>query len=92
MIAAEAGSCAAYGFTAVAGGGTGLATFNVGSDVAAVGPATGTLMTIMDILLAADQHATQTSTAVGFVLYDGDQATRSLADDLFGKINDLGDI
>jgi hypothetical protein len=83
---------ASYGFTVVAGGGTGLATFNVGSGAAAVGQATGTTMTIMDILLAVDQHATQTTTGTGFVLYSGDQTSRSLADDLFGRINDLGAI
>jgi hypothetical protein len=85
-------SAAAYGFTVVANGGAGLATFNVGVDGAAVGQANGTTMTLMDILLAADQHATQSTSAAGFVLYAGDQSTRGLADDLFGKINDLGGI
>ena len=47
-------------------------------------------MTILDVLLATDQHATQTATAAGFVLYAGDPSDRGLADDLFGKINDLG--
>jgi hypothetical protein len=89
---AGGGYAATYGFTVVANGGTGLATFNVGSDGAAVGHANGTTMTIMDILLAVDQHATHTATAAGFVLYSGDQAKRGLADDLFGEINDLGDI
>jgi hypothetical protein len=84
---------AAYGFTVAAGGGAGLATFNVGSDGAVVGQANGATMTLMDILLAADQHATVNPYAVaGFVLYDGDQATRNLADDLFGRINDTGGI
>jgi hypothetical protein len=81
-----------YGFTVAAGGGAGLATFNVGSDGAAVGQANGATMTLLDILLAADGHATHSSTAAGFVLYSGDQATRSLADDLFGRINDTGGI
>jgi hypothetical protein len=49
-------------------------------------------MTILDILLAVDRHATQSPTAAGFTLYAGDQATRGLADDLFGRINDLGGI
>ena len=82
---------AAYGFT-MAAGGAGLATFNVGSDGAAVGQANGTTITILDILLAADQHATHTTTAAGFTLYAGNQAMRGLADDLFGRINDLGGI
>jgi hypothetical protein len=81
-----------YGFTVPAGGGAGLATVNVGPDGAAVGQANGSSMTVMDILLAADGHATHSSTAAGFVLYAGDQATRGLADDLFGRINDTGGI
>jgi titin len=81
-----------YGFTVAAGGGTGLATFNVGTDGAAVNHANGTTLTIMDILIAADQDATHAATAAGFVLYAGDQTDRSLADDLFGRINDLGGI
>jgi hypothetical protein len=79
-----------YGFTVAAGGGAGVATFNVGSDGAAVGQANGSTMTLLDILLAADGHATHSSTAAGFVLYSGDQATRGLADDLFGRLNDTG--
>jgi hypothetical protein len=82
----------AYGFSVAAGGGAGLATVNVGSDGAAVDQANGTTMTIMDILLAADRHASHAGTAAGFALYAGDQATRGLADDLFGRINDLGGI
>jgi hypothetical protein len=49
-------------------------------------------MTLMDILLAADGHATHSSAAAGLALYAGDQATRNLADDLFGRINDPGDL
>jgi hypothetical protein len=82
----------AYDFTVLADGGTGLATFNVGADGAAVGQVNGTTMTIMDILLAVDQHAIRTTTAIGFLLYDGDRDARGMADDLFGKINDLGGI
>ena len=83
---------AGYGFTVAADGGTGLATFNIGSDGAAVNQASGATMTILDILRAVDQHATHATTAAGFVLYAGDQASRGLADDLFGRINDLGGI
>jgi hypothetical protein len=89
---AGGGYATAYGFTVVAGGGTGLATFNVGADGAAVDQANGTSVTILDLLLAVDRHATQSPTAAGFTLYAGDQATRGLADDLFGRINDLGGI
>jgi hypothetical protein len=81
-----------YGFTVAAGGGAWVATVNVGSEGAAVGQANGTTMTLMDILLAADGHATHATTAAGFTLYSGDQATRGLADDLFGRINDTGGI
>jgi hypothetical protein len=49
-------------------------------------------MTILDILLAVDQRATRTATGVGFVLYSGDTAGRHSALDLFGQINDLGDL
>jgi hypothetical protein len=59
--------------------GRGVATFNVGSDGAAVGQANGATMTLLDILLAADGHATHATTAAGFALYAGDQATRNLA-------------
>jgi hypothetical protein len=83
---------AAYGFTIVQDGGTGVATFNVGADGAAVGQANGMTLTLMDILLATDRHATRTTTAAGFVLYGGDLTMRGVADDLFGKINDLGGI
>jgi hypothetical protein len=61
----------------------GLATVNVGSG--------GATMTLMDILLAADGHATHSSAAAGFVLYDGSPSLRGLADDLFERVNDLGD-
>jgi streptogramin lyase len=89
---AGGGYATPYGFTVAAGGGTGLATVNVGSDGAAVDQANGTTMTILDILVAVDRHATQSTAAAGFTLYAGDQATRGLADDLFGRINDLGGI
>jgi streptogramin lyase len=82
----------AYGFSVAAGGGAGVATVNVGSDGAAVDQANGATMTLMDILLAADRHASHAATPAGFALYAGDQATRGLADDLFGRINDLGGI
>jgi hypothetical protein len=49
-------------------------------------------MSIMTILLAADQHVTQTAAAAGFALYAGDPSTRGLADVLFGNINDVGGI
>jgi hypothetical protein len=67
-----------------------VATVNVGSDGAAVDHANNTTMTLLDNLLAADGHATHSSTAAGFVLYAGDQGTRNLADDLFGRLNDTG--
>jgi hypothetical protein len=89
---AGGGYATAYGFTVVADGGTGLATVNVSSDGAAVDQANGTTMTILDILLAVDRHATQSTTTAGFTLYAGDQATRGFADDLLGRINDLGGI
>jgi hypothetical protein len=89
---AGGGYAAPYGFTVVAGGGTGLATVTVGADGAAVDQANGATLTILDILLAVDRHATQKATAAGFLLYAGDPTTRGLADDLFGRINDLGGI
>jgi hypothetical protein len=83
---------AGYGFAVVAGSGAGLATGNVGSDGAAVGQADGATMTVLDILFAVERHATRSATAAGFVLHAGGPATRGLADDLFGRINDLGGI
>src|SRR5262245_15297361 len=71
---------------------TRLATTTGGTDGAAVGHANGTAMTVMDILLAVDQHATHAATAAGFTLYAGDQTDRGLVDDLFGRINDTGGI
>jgi hypothetical protein len=46
----------------------GRATFNVGSDGAAVDPANGSTLTILDVLLAVDRHATRSTTAAGFTL------------------------
>jgi hypothetical protein len=83
---------APYGFSVAANGGTGLATVNVGSDGAAVDQANGATLSIMDVLLAADRHAKHATTAAGFVLYAEDPSDRGLADDLFGRINDLGGI
>jgi hypothetical protein len=83
---------ASYGFTILAGGGTALATVNIGADGAAVGKSPGTTMSIMNILLAADQHVTQTTTAAGFALYAGDPSTRGLAYDILVNINDVGGI
>jgi hypothetical protein len=77
-----------YGFS-VAGDGTGVATWNVGFSGAAVGQANNTTMTVLDILLAVDQHATHTAT--GFTLYSGNDSLRDKALDLFEDLNDFDD-
>ena len=73
-----------YGFT-VAGNGVGTATYKVGDDGAAFGVANNTIVTVMDLLLAAD------SQAVNGVLYNGNKAKRDMANDVFSDINEAGD-
>ncbi|HVS34199.1 MAG TPA: SdrD B-like domain-containing protein [Gemmataceae bacterium] len=74
-----------YGFT-VSGNGVGTATVNVGSDGAAFGVANNATLTVMDLLLAADQQA------VNGLLYNGDSTLRNEANDLFSAVNEAGDI
>ena len=72
-----------YGFT-VSGDGVATATFNVGTNGDAFGVANGTVMTVMDMLLAADAQA------VNGVLYNGDKAKRDKANNVFSGINQVG--
>jgi hypothetical protein len=72
-----------YGFT-VGGNGVATATYNVGSNGAAFGVVDNTVMTVMDILLAAD------SQAVNGVLYNGDTVKRNKANNVFSTINQAG--
>jgi hypothetical protein len=74
-----------YGFL-VGGNGVATATYNVGSNGAAFGVANNTVMTVMDILLAADAQA------VNGVLYNGDTAKRNMANNVFSAINQAGGI
>ena len=74
-----------YGFT-VSGNGLGTATANVGSNGGAFGVANNSVLTIMDLLLAADQQA------VGGLLYGGNAALRKQANNVFSAINDAGEI
>jgi hypothetical protein len=74
-----------YGFT-VGGNGVGTSTFNVGANGAAFGVANNTTMTVMDLLLAADAQA------VNGVLYNGDTAKRTMANNVFSAINQAGSI
>jgi hypothetical protein len=74
-----------YGFV-VGGNGVATATFNVGTNGAAFGVADGTVMTVMDILLAADDQA------VNGVLYGGDATKRTKANNVFSAINQAGGI
>jgi parallel beta-helix repeat protein len=76
---------AQYGFI-VGGNGLATATYNVGSNGAAFGVADNTVMTVMDILLAADAQA------VNGVLYNGDTTKRDMANNVFSGINQAGDI
>jgi hypothetical protein len=72
-----------YGFIVT---GTGLATttYNVGSNGAAFGVANNTVMTVLDVLLAADAQA------VNGLLYNGDTARRNQASTDFSAINQVG--
>jgi hypothetical protein len=76
---------AQYGFI-VGGNGVATATFNVGSNGAAFGVADNTVMTVLDILLAADAQA------VNGVLYNGTTAKRNMANTIFSAINQAGGI
>jgi hypothetical protein len=72
-----------YGFT-VGGNGVATATVNVRSNGAAFGVADDTVMTVMDVLLAADAQA------VNGVFYNGDAVRRNKANAVFSAINQAG--
>jgi hypothetical protein len=72
-----------YGFL-VAGNGAATATFNLGSNGAALGAANNTTMTLMDLLLAADAQT------VNGVLYNGIPTRRNMANTVFSAINQAG--
>jgi hypothetical protein len=74
---------ARYGFT-VGGNGVAMATVNVGTIGAAFGAADDTVMTVMDVLMAADAQA------VDGVLYNGDTAKRNKANTVFSAVNQAG--
>ena len=74
-----------YGFT-VTEYGLGNCTYNVGSNGAAFGVADNTVMTVMDILLHAEDQA------VNGALYNGNTILRKKANSVFDGINSLGDI
>src|SRR5206468_12045079 len=74
-----------YGFI-VGGNGVATATFNVGTNGAAFNVADNTVMTVMDILLAADAQA------VNGVLYNGNTTRRNMANTVFSAINQAGGI
>ncbi|MCY2926375.1 MAG: hypothetical protein NT031_13230, partial [Planctomycetota bacterium] len=76
---------AKYGFT-VSSAGTGAATYNVGANGAAFGVANGTTLSIMDILMAANNQA------VNGVLYGGVVGLQNMANSVFDGINTRGDI
>jgi len=76
---------AKYGFE-VSAEGTGAATYNIGANGAAFGVPDNTIMTVYDILAAADARA------VGGVLYGGNWAMRTMANNVFAGINEAGDI
>jgi hypothetical protein len=72
-----------YGFT-VGGSGVATAAVNVGTNGAAFGVADDTVMTVMDVLLAADAQD------VNGVLYNGDTVKRNKANAVFSAINQAG--
>ena len=90
-------TAAAYGFLVTADG-LGTATYNVGSNGAAFGVADNAEVTVLDLLLAVNDHSSEG------LLYDlnGDSDTqdddlfetlfRTMANDVFSGINEQGDI
>jgi hypothetical protein len=78
-------AAAPYGFT-VSGGGVGVAAVNVGSNGAAFGVANNAVLTVMDLLKAADAQG------VYGVLYNGDSTKRNEANSIFSAINQGGGI
>ncbi len=74
-----------YGFT-VSGAGLGTDTVNVGSSGDAFGVANNTVMTVLDLLVAADAQA------VNGVLYNGNVIKRNEANSLFSALNEAGGI
>jgi hypothetical protein len=74
---------AQYGFT-VGGNGVATATVNVGASGAAFGVADNTVMTVMDVLLAADAQA------VNGVLDNGDAVKRNKANAVLSANNQAG--
>jgi hypothetical protein len=75
----------AYGFT-VSADGLGADSFSVGADGAAFGVANGTTRNVYELLEAVDRQA------VNGVLYNGDKALRTEANDLFDALNKAGGI
>jgi hypothetical protein len=78
-------AAAQYGFT-VSGYGVGVATVNVGSNGDAFGVAKNTNVSVLDLLLAADDQA------VDGVLYNGNATKRNEANNVFSAINQVGSI
>jgi hypothetical protein len=78
-------TAASYGF-AVSAGGTGAATYNVGSNGAAFGVPNGTTLTVLQILQGANDQA------VNGVLYGGNTLLRNMANTVFDGVNNKGDI
>jgi hypothetical protein len=88
-------TAATYGFT-VNSTGVGAATFNVGENGAAFGVSDGASVRVVDLLLAVDRRS------AGGMLFDLDgdgDATdpleslyRTMANEVFSRINEAGDI
>lgn len=66
--------------------GVGTASFDVGTNGAAFGVADGSVLTVMDLLLAVDERA------LDGVLYVGEPLKRKKANAVFGAINQVGGI
>src|SRR5262245_13305866 len=74
-----------YGFN-VGDVGTGVATYNIGSNGAAFGVPNDTTMTVLEIMQAANAFA------VNGVLWNGNTTLRNMGNDVFSGINQNGDI
>ena len=92
-------AASAFGFLVTASG-VGTATFNVGLNGAAFDVANYSVMTVLDLLLATDSHTAQSGVLYsytivnpdGTVSYGIDAVLRAMANEVFTKINESGDI
>lgn len=85
-------TASSFGFQVTASG-VGAATFNVGSSGAAFGVADGTVLSVLDILLATDERSTDGllyDTDGSETIDDFERFLRTLANEVYSAINEAG--